>query len=138
MRNMSINTMLQDYISPMDFVGLVRCIAEFEGVPQEELETGLDLDMFYYAVIQKQEKVEVLGSAVRLFAKQPLELLQTAAHEIGHFRCGHLKHSFKQFIKFMFRPTTTWKEEEGEADKWAETYASKSEWKTCYRGWDFL
>lgn len=133
---MEINSILQEYISPMDFIGLVRCIATFEGMDRPE--TILDFDDSCLAAVWDGGKqgVMVSGTIHKLFQLRPLELVQVAAHEIGHVQAGHIFQPFRRLLSLFSEKR--YRKREREADDWAEKYAYRDAWRITYRGWDFV
>jgi len=133
--SLSFDTQLREYISPMDFIGLVRCIAEFEKMDRPEV--VLDFDDCIAAVWEKKGTgIMVSGTISRLYTLGPLELLYVAAHEIGHVKVGHLGRRLRRLLTIISRKRYAASEQE--ADDWAAKYAFSQAWRITYREWDFF
>jgi len=134
---MDLDGSLREFISPFDFIGLIRCIATFENIDRPEVIFDFEPDCLASIWDDKKEGIMVSGMLSKMFYYSPLYLLHIAAHEIGHLMSGHLHERFYHHLLAVFFEKRYYAREV-EADKWAERYAFKHAWRTSYRDWNFM
>ncbi len=105
-----------------DFPGLVRAIAHFNNMSVDHIEFTYNTEPFEYASVDNHWTIT--GSIGNLSERNSFELLQTAAHEIGHVMCDHFTPSiFRRLQRKLSKKISMDILEEAEADDFASQYA---------------